>query len=462
MAIDMLIRGDVVLPSGVLKGGAVGIDRGSITGIFSAAYQPHADRVHDYSGCFVLPGAIDPHVHAYSSNTSQEGIGRLTRGAAAGGVTTVIDMPYDRPQAITNTERLKAKKQLVAEQAMVDVGLYGTTSKFGGWKEIVPLAREGVCAFKFSTYESDPDRFPEIPDAELSKIFGELQKTGLVAAFHAENGAIIDPLIEEMYEQGIEHPEAHCWSRPLLSETTAVLKLLEFARVYRVPLHIVHLTSPQGYEALKWYQSQGVDATAETCIQYLLLTAQELNTKRALAKCNPPLRDTETLEELWQRLEDGEISFITSDHAPWPMENKKADNIFDNASGLPGVEYLMPLLYSSAVEGRGLPVTAFAELLAAGPARRYGLYPRKGSLFVGADADIAVLDPTRTWTVDSVQSQSVADWSPYDGMTLKGKVVGTFVRGTQVFNGKEITAEPGSGRFTAPLHNLGKENPEAV
>lgn len=453
MQIDTLVIGDIVLPSGVLVGGAVGISGEHIAGIYAPGEFPNAGTVHDHSGCVVLPGAIDPHVHAYSSTTDQEGIGRLTRGAAAGGVTTVIDMPYDRPKAITNVELLRTKKQIIAREAVVDVGLFGTTTKYGGWKDIVPLALEGVCAFKFSTYESDPDRFPEIPDSELGKIFRELQKVDLTASFHAENGAIIDPLIEELREQGVDHPEAHCWSRPLISETTAVLKLLEFAREYNVRLHIVHLTAPQGYEAVKWYQEQGVDVTAETCIQYLLLTEEALKDKRALAKCNPPLRDSATLEDLWLRLEDGEINFVTSDHAPWPLSNKSSENIFDNASGLPGVEYLLPLLYSSAVVDRGLPVTTIAELVSAGPARRYGLYPSKGSLFVGTDADLAILDPRQSWTIDSTRSQSVSHWSAFDGINVTGKVVGTFVRGRLVFNGTEITARAGSGRFIAPTQS---------
>lgn len=450
MQIETLIKGDVVLSGGVITGGAIAIANGRIAQIYRSGDElPAADRVLDHQGCLLLPGGIDPHVHAYSSNTEQEGIGGLTRGAAAGGITTVIDMPYDRPKAITNVELLRAKKETIAREAVVDVALFGTTSKFGGWKDIVPLAREGVCAFKFSTYESDPDRFPEIPDSELAKIFHELQKTGLVASFHAENGAIIDPLIEELRSQGVEQPEAHCWSRPLISETTAVLKLLEFAREYDVRLHIVHLTAPQGYEAVRWYQEQGVDVTAETCIQYLLLTEDALSSKRALAKCNPPLRDTETLEDLWLRIEAGEVDFITSDHAPWPLANKSAENIFDNASGLPGVEYLLPLFYSSAVAERGLPVTAVAELLSSAPARRYGLH-RKGSLTVGADADIAVLDPEAQWVIDASRSQSVADWSPFDGMTVTGKVVCTLLRGKEVFNGSEITAEAGTGRFVSP------------
>lgn len=451
MQLDALIVGDLVLPTGVVQDGAIGIADGKIAGLYEPGTRPSAGITHDYSGCLLLPGAIDPHVHAYSSSTDQEGILGLTRGAAAGGVTTVIDMPYDRPHAITDVERLRRKKRMVTEEAVVDVALFGTTRKYGGHEDIVPLALEGVCAFKFSTYESDPDRFPEIPDSELALIFGELQKVGLPAAFHAENGAIIDPLIEKLRPIGEEHPEAHCWSRPLISETTSVLKLLEFARVYGVSLHIVHLTAAQGYEAVRWYQEQGVDVTAETCIQYLLLTEDALKEKRALAKCNPPLRTADTLEDLWLRLLSGQVDFVTSDHAPWPLSNKSAANIFDNASGLPGVEYLLPLLYSSAVAERGMPVELLAELLSANPARRYGLYPRKGALFVGADADIAILDPAQEWTIDSTKSQSVSKWSPYDGMKVTGKVVGTLLRGTFAFDGNEVTAQAGSGRFIAPL-----------
>ncbi len=450
MQAETLVIGDIVLPSGIIHGGAISISGGRIVGILEEGNPVAAEQVHDFSGCLVLPGAIDPHVHAYSSTTDQEGIGGLTRSAAAGGVTTVIDMPYDRPAAITNVERLRAKKELIAREAVVDVGLFGTTRKFAGWQDIQPLAAEGVCAFKFSTYESDPERFPEIPDHELARIFVELQKVGLPAAFHAENGAIIDPLIEQLRSQGVEHPEAHCWSRPLISETTSVLKLLEFAREYGVRLHIVHLTAPQGYEAVRWYQEQGVDVTAETCIQYLLLTEEALKSHRAFAKCNPPLRDAETLEELWLRLEEGEIDFVTSDHAPWPRSNKSAENIFDNASGLPGVEHLLPLFFNSAVVERGLPVTMVAELLSAAPARRYGLHPRKGSLFVGADADLAILDPTLSWTIDAASSQSVADWSPFDGMTITGRVVSTFVRGQHVWDGSNVLTEAGSGRFISP------------
>ena len=422
-----------------------------IAGIYRRDELPGGADIVDCSDSLILPGGIDPHVHAYSSSEDQEGIERLTRAAATGGITTVVDMPYDRPQAITTSERLAAKIDRVEAEAVVDVALFGTIAKYGGWKHIVELAEAGVCGFKLSTYETDPDRFPEIPDAELVRAFEELQKVGLVALFHAENGNLIDPFIERLRPLGEAHPEAHCWSRPLESETTAVLKLLEIARTHPVALHIVHLTAPQAFEAVAWYRAQGVDVTAETCLQYLLLTEQALIEQRAMAKCNPPLRDEASRQDLWRRLLGGEVAFVTSDHAPWTLAFKNKPNIFDNASGLPGVDVLLPMLYSAAVVEHGMSVSVFAEMISGGPAARYGLAPRKGTIRVGADADLTVLDPSQTWMVDASRSPSVAKWSPYDGWMVHGRVVRTVVRGTPVFDEEEVQADAGSGAFVRPV-----------
>ena len=451
MGTEALYVGDVVLPSGVLRGGAVEVRDGVVVNIYDEHQVPTHLAAQDLRGLLILPGAIDPHVHAYSSSTDQEGIERLTRAAAAGGVTTIIDMPYDRPKAITDAGRFSAKVEVVEREAVVDVALFGTITKYGGWKEIASLALAGACAFKMSTYETDPDRFPEIPDAEIALAFQELAKVGLTVAFHAENGALVDPYIERWYPEGEGHPRAHCWSRPLESETTAVQKLLEIARVHPVRLHIVHLTSPQGYDAIRWYRAQGVDVTAETCTQYLLLSEAALDEHRGLAKCNPPVRDEATRAELWHRLLEGQVDFVTSDHAPWTLAYKQKANIFDNASGLPGVDVLVPLLYSTAVVERGLSLPRFAELISGGAAQRYGLFPRKGAIRIGADADLMVIDPDARWTVDASKSESVAKWSPFDGMQVQGKVVRTVVRGKVVFDGDHVSGQPGDGEFVRPV-----------
>src|SRR5690606_328737 len=178
--------------------------------------------------------------------------------------------------------RQKAEK--ISQDAVVDVALYGTVTKYGGWKEVRSLADAGACAFKMSTYETDPKRFPEIPDSELIHAFSEIGQTGLPAVFHAENGDIIDPLIERLRPEGHLNPEAHCLSRPPESESTAVAKLLELARAHPVRLHIAHLTVPSVFDLIRWYRGRGVDVTAETCVQYLVLEQSDLSRLKGLAK----------------------------------------------------------------------------------------------------------------------------------------------------------------------------------
>jgi allantoinase len=446
-ALDLIIKGDLVLPDRVIRNGWLGVAGQRIVDIYSEAPTIQAARTLDHSGHLILPGGIDPHVHAYSAGPNFEGLGRLTRGAAAGGITTIIDMPYDAPKPLAHVDQLPEKVQRISAEAVVNVALYGTIRKHDGTDQIGPLSAAGISVFKFSTYESDPARFPKIPDDELIKAFMELQEVDRVAVFHAENGDIIDPLIASLYDRGEASPEAHCWSRPPLSETTAVLHLLELVRVYPVKLHIAHLTVPFAYDAIAWYRELGVDVSAETCIQYLVLDESHLNSLRGVAKCNPPLRTKAIQDELWARLKAGEIAFVVSDHAPWPDADKAAPNIFDNKSGLPGVEQLLPLLYSEGVVKRGLELTHFADLIAGAAARRFGLAPQKGQLAIGADADITVLDPDQEWIVRGRESQSAAKLSPYEGMHVNGRVVKTIVRGAEVFANGEVVAQPGAGQF---------------
>lgn len=446
---ELAIRGNIVLPDVVLYDHWLAVRDGRIAGLGSE--PPEAERTHDERGKWLLPGGIDAHVHSGSSAVHKEGFARLTRGAAAGGVTTVIEMPYDAPEPLTGPDQFRAKVSAIQQEAVVDVALFGTVPKVDGYRYILPLAELGVCAFKFSTYETDTHRFPRIPDNEIVRIFAELQKVGLTAAFHAENGELVDTLVKELRPLGEAHPEAHCWSRPPEAETTAVGTLLELARTHPVKLHIVHLTVPFGYDLIDFYRLRRVDASAETCIQYLILDEGDLGRLGAFAKCNPPLRSAEMREALWQKLLSGQVDFVTSDHAPWPDEVKTKPNIFDNSSGLPGVEVLVPLLYSAGVVKRGLDIHSFARLISTNPAQRYGLYPRKGALLVGADADIMVLDPQASYAVSGSQMQSLATTSPYEGMQVTGRVTRTFVRGTEVFNGQSVTGQSGHGKFIPRL-----------
>jgi allantoinase len=449
---DYAIHGDLVTESGVLKDAFLTVRGERIDGI--SAHAPAGLEVQDLKGCFVLPGGVDTHVHSHSSAVDPEGWTRITQCAAAGGVTTLIDMPYDSPLPTTTPDILRAKVNALQADGVIDVALYGTVQKVGGAAQVAPLLEAGVCAFKLSTYETDPLRFPRISDLEITRIFDALDAHPLGSktpvAFHAENMELVDALVAELRAQGEGDGILHARSRPELSEVTDVVKLLELARGRDVHLHIVHLTVPRMFDVLREARASGINVTAETCIHYLMLDETELTKQRGFAKCNPPLRSKDTQVGLWDKLLEGAIDFVTTDHAPWAPPLKTQPNIFDNKSGLPGLETLLPLLYSVGVVDRGLPIEQFSRLIATNPARWASLYPQKGALRPGADADFVVLDPRQTTTVRAADSYSVAAHSVYEGWNLHGRIVRTVSRGTVVFDGSRVLGQAGRARFVRP------------
>lgn len=453
---DLVIEGRFVTPGGVLDG-FMGVQAGQIAALGTERLR--GQEWLDARGQLVFPGGIDAHVHVNSSAVDPEGWTRLTRCAAAGGVTTVLDMPYDAPQPTVNAALLEAKIERLRAEAVVDAGLYGTITKRGGTGEIAAMVAAGACAFKFSTYETDAQRFPRIPHDELLKALRILARTGTPAVFHAEDGEIIDALIAELAPRGAEDARLHARSRPPVSEMTAVAALLELARAVTaeglpIKLHIAHLTIPEGFALIEYYRALGVDVSAETCIHYLALTEDDLAEQGAPLKCNPPLRPAAMQERLWQEVLTGRVAFITTDHAPWPPHLKAHPNIFDNRSGMPGLDWMLPLLYSEGVVRRGLSLTDFARLTATAPAERLGLHHRKGSLSVGLDADLTILDPAATHTVRASQSASIAAHSPYEGRELVGQITRTLVRGQTVYDGQHVGVV-GSGEFIRPPQTEG-------
>jgi allantoinase len=443
---DLVIHGNIVTEEGVLESAFISIENGIITNISDKS--DNAKQTIDARGSYILPGGIDTHVHSHSSNYKPEGWKRISQCAAKGGITTIVDMPYDSPEPTTSPEILKQKIAALEKESIVDVALYGTMQKNNGISQLMPLIEAGVSAFKFSTYETDPARFPKISNGDIAKAFEILQHTNLPVCFHAEDGDIVDPLIKELYARGETEPRLHAASRPPVSEMASVASLLELARGTNVRLHIVHLTVPEGFDLLGHYRSLGVDVTAETCIHYLLLDKTAFDTQRGFVKCNPPLRTDKIKEALWQKLFENKIDFITTDHAPWAPELKDKPNIFDSKSGLPGLETMLPLLYHEGVSKRGLDIERFSKLISTNPAKRFNFYPRKGALKVGSDADMTILDPRASFTVRSQDTYSVAAHTPYDGWTLNGRITHTFVRGQLVYDGEK--ALEGKGKFIKP------------
>jgi allantoinase len=325
-----------------------------------------------------------------------------------------------------------------------------TIKKEGGLDEIPLLAEAGACGFKVSLYETDPDRFPRIPDGELLEAFRLVEKTGLPIGVHAENDEVVK--WATTHQRTIENPEplAHSASRPRVAEAEAVLRALEFARWTGVQLHIYHASFPRVFELVDWFRQQGVRVTAETCTHYLVMTEDDLLRLGPRAKVNPPLRTASEQDGLWDLCAKGKVAMVTSDHAPWTLDHKSNPNILDNASGMPGVDALLPVLYSEGVAKGRLSIHDLVRLLAENPAKVFRLSPRKGQIRVGADADLVILDPNIEWEFDEKLGYSTAGWSPYHGRSMKGRVTRTIVRGETVYDGETVLADPGFGQFIPP------------
>jgi allantoinase len=448
---DLVIRGDVVTPSGVLNDGGLGIRDGKIAEVWSATEVPmdSTSETRDYSGHWVLPGGIDAHVHCFSE--LREGFVAATRAAAAGGVCTIIEMPYDAGNPVVSAELLAVKRDLLRAEAVVDVALLGTIRKTGGLEQIWRLADAGVCGFKLSLFETDPVRFPRIDDAELLQAFRLIRETGLRVGVHAEDGEIISRLQDEYRRAGKTYPRAHCETRPPVSETTSVALALEIAMAAGANLHIYHASLPRSFQLVHRYRNEGMAVTAETCPHYLLLEESDMDELGARGKINPPLRDHAAREGLWSLLAQDGVDMVTSDHAPWRLDKKNDPDIFANASGTPGVQTLLPALFSEGVASGRIDIGTFQRLIAEGPARAFGLYPRKGALMPGSDADVVIIDPQASWTVTSDTLYSNAGWSPYDGWTLRGRIARTLVRGRPVYDGSHVIGQSGYGEFIPPV-----------
>lgn len=454
--LDLLVSGNIVLTDSVLEDGAIGIAAGKIKALFAPGQSAEAKEQLDLSGKLIFPGIIDPHVHCLSN--PGEGIRPSTASAAAGGVTTIVEMPYDKANAINTPERFSAKKEVVGKEAHVDVALLATLSKQAKPEEIVPLLKLNPCGIKLSVYETDPVRFPRIDDEVLWELLPELAKYGVVTGFHAENDRIIEHLVQKYKDEGKTHALYHCKSRPVTTESIAVAKLLEFAQEFRFPLHIHHISHPRCFEILRWYRENGLkNISAETCPHYLAMNEEDMNTVGSFGKINPPLRDRKAVEGLWECLRNGEVDIVGSDHSPWSLEQKNngsTENIFASAAGAAGLESLFPVMYTEAVVKRGFSVPTLARLLSENPAKRFGFGDRKGRIAVGYDADLTVIDPNAEWAFDASNSLSLAKWSPYQGKQVKGKILRTILRGSTIYAGGKLLNNPGDGKFV-PVYYKG-------
>ncbi|RFP03916.1 allantoinase [Komagataeibacter xylinus] len=448
---DLVLTGTVVTTAAVLPDGWIAIDDGRISR-FGQGTPPQAARTQNHGDALLLPGGIDPQVHSRSQK-GQEDFIWTTRSAAAGGVTTIADMPYDDGFLVSTADNLRQKAREAGEQARVDFALWGTIAPQDGPRHIPDMAKAGACAFKFSTFGTDPVRFPRIPADLLAACFSAVARCGLAAGVHNEHDEMVRANIRRVEDGGITDWRAHGLSRPPLSEMLATSEIYEIAAATGCSAHVVHASIARGYELCAAYRRQGFDTTIEACIHYLTLDEEnDVARLGGKAKINPPIRPRREVEGIWAHLVAGNVTVVSTDHVSWSEERKTNPNMLKNASGAPSLEVIYPL-FLSELSRRDLSPVLAARLLAENPARLFRLAARKGGIAIGRDADITVAR-RESWTYDPRASgNSFATWSPYEGRTLDWRIAATYLRGTQVFDGTQVLAAPGHGRFVTPEGN---------
>jgi allantoinase len=442
---DRVFIGDIVTSTEILRQGYVAV-RGETIAAIGVGTPPPAGETVDHTGRLILPGVVDGHMHTASA-IGWAGIEGSTRSAAAGGITTTVDMPYDVPQSVTSAEVLADKIGWVERTAHVDMALYGTISKTGGIEAIAGLAAAGISAFKLSTYEYDAVRFPRIDHPTMVAAFTEIAKTGLPVAVHNEDQELVERLTKDARDAGQTHAIMHARTRPPLAETLADLEIFEIGLATGAHVHIAHSSLARGFDIAASFRAMGGKATGEACIQYLCMTEDDLVRLGGRGKCNPPFRTAAEVEKMWQKLVAGEIEYVSTDHAPWPADRKSSADIFACGAGLTGLQSYAPLMFT-LLDERGLSPTLMALYSAERSAKLHGLYPRKGAIRLGSDCDLVVLERGDfVFDEANIQDRPEMRWSPYHGRKMRARVAATVLRGQTIWNGTEVLAKPGTGVF---------------
>ncbi len=404
-----------------------------------------AKEIIDAGGHLTLPGCIDSHTHfMYQGFPHRENFLTGSAAAARGGVTTVIDMPCCSVPSARSVEQLKLKLELVEPQALVDYAMWGGVTGEDvreGWLDNVQEQADfGAVAFKAYMTPSVPT-YPRVTDPEMYEAFKAVAKTGLPIGIHAENFAMCDFYVKKFQKEGRLDGPAWAEARMELAEKVAIQLGISFAEDTGARLHIVHMSTGIGAKLVKEAKERGLNVTAETCPHYLMLNYQEAMTKYGpLAKIAPPLREKKDNEMLWEGLQDGSVDFIATDHAPYELEAEKLKeglNIWTAFPGIPGVETMVPILVSEGYNKGRISLSRLVDILSTNAAKHYGLYPKKGAMHIGSDADFTIIDLDKRWTIDPKKEATMCGYNPLEGIELKGKVVKTVVRGHLVFEDVE-------------------------
>jgi dihydroorotase (multifunctional complex type) len=439
---DLAIRGgEVVTPRGRTRAD-VYVQGGRVAAVTSEPHEAAEDA--DASGLLVMPGMVDAHVHFMDpGDPAREDFVTGSAAAARAGVTTVVEHTHARP--VIAPADLEAKRRHVEARSRVDFALAAHA-----WPdrldEVEPVWRAGACFVKAFTCTTHG--VPGFGAADLHDLFARAAACDAVCLVHAEEESLVDHAERRLRAEGRTDPGIVPEWRTPAAELTALAITATLAKVTGVRAIAAHVSHPAALDIVARERAAGARLRAESCPQYLSLLEREVLEHGAFRKFTPPARAHEEaeLDAMWAALASGAIDFMSSDHAPATAAQKRDGSIWDVHFGLPGVDTTLSVLLDGAAAGR-ITHERVVEAYAEAPARTYGLYPAKGSLEPGADADIVLVDPHARWTVRDADVLSRAGWSPYAGRTLTGRAVRTYVRGTLAASAGEVLAAPGTGRF---------------
>ena len=443
------------------------------------ASQPDTEII-DATDCWVLPGGIDPHVHFYDpGNTHKEDFAHGTEAAAAGGITTIVDMPCTSIPPVTDSSSLASKMLVVASKATVDFGLFAGVSRqlfdssiSGGYVAAMESVASDVLGYKVYAISGMDEVWGAVDHFRFRRILETAKRLGVVVLLHAEDAEYVNNATSSYNAKG-KDPEQWYASRPELAEILAVESAVRIASTVGCDLHIVHIGSgeaaamissghtsdrtgdPHAVVPRNGTRSGGWCISGETCPHYLAFGLEDFTRLGAALKVAPSIKGGENRGDLWRMLADGTLSFVASDHAPGTAEEKAPGNIWENSSGIAGIETLLPFMFSEGFLGGRLTLPQYLAAMHENAAKRYGIFDRKGSITVGKHADLILIDTRRDWTVRADRFHSKGKLSPFEGTTFRGTVMRTVVRGNTVYERGNRSGRPGWGVNLKPKERSG-------
>lgn len=446
---DLLVRNGFVVTPNACKKGDVAISSGKIAAIhYGNSTNLNANKELDVLGKYILPGAIDTHTHFFEpGSTYREGFYFGSKAAASGGYTTIMEMPNTDP-AVTDKESFFTKYELAKRNCCVDFMIWGAAMP-GNLHNLKSLFNLGCPAFKAFTLDAGP-AFEYSNPAYIYLGMNEVKEIGGIYGVHAEDNSII-AYFKKKYEMEKWTPRIHEKSRPYYSELVALSLVLAIAKETECPLHICHMSIPEGADLIKLAKTAGVDVTTETTPHYLTLNIEKIKNNGSYSMVCPPIRSKERMEKLWEYIIDGTIDYIGTDHAPYTVDDKEpvSGNMWHAEPGMPSIDIAVPLLLSYGVNKRNIPITKMSCLLATNAAKRFGIYPQKGVITVGADADLIIVDMNKNWKYSRANSFSRTKVTkfPYENIKLSSYIERTIIRGKIVYELGKITGEAGFGQL---------------